>query len=348
MNNNITIGMDLGDQNHFVAVLDKNGDELEMKSICNTEQSLKKFFSRYDHPTVAIEAGTHSPWISRLLKEIGCTVYVGNPRKLRIIWDSYDKSDQRDAKILAMVCRVEPRLLWPIKHRDRQAYADLGVIKARDTLVKNRVRLITHIRSVTKTCGYRIPKCGTCCFSKKAPDYIPKELKGSFDPLILTIDLLTKKIKELNRQIRKLCKKYPETDKLLQVPGVGPVTALAFVLTIEDPHRFTKSRQLGAYLGLTPKRDQSGKCDKQLRISKAGNPYLRSLLVSCGHYIIGPFGPESDLRQYGISIITRGGKNAKKRAAVAIARKIAVLLHQLWVSEKSYDPFYKSVAQNAA
>jgi transposase len=164
----------------------------------------------------------------------------------------------------------------------------------------------------------------------------------------LTIDLLTQQVKELDRQINKLCLKYSETKSLLQVPGVGPVTALAFVLTIDDPHRFIKSRQVGAFLGLTPRRDQSGKCDKQLRISKAGNTYLRSLLVGCGQYIIGPFGPESDLRNYGISIIVRGGKNAKKRAAVAVARKLTVLLHRLWVSNQSYNPFYKNVAQDAA
>ena len=253
MNNNITIGMDLGDQNHVVVAMDANGKEIEMKTIRNTELSLRKFFFRYKEATVAIEAGTHSPWISRLLKEIGCTVYVGNPRKLRIIWDSNDKSDLRDARILAMVCRVEPRLLWPIKHRDRQAYADLGIIKARDTLVQNRVRMINHIRSVTKTCGCRIPKCSTPSFSKRAPDHIPKELKDSLEPLIIAIDLLTQQVKEMDRQINKLCKKYSETEKLLQVLGVGPVTALAFVLTIEDPHRFTKSRQVGAFLGLTPK-----------------------------------------------------------------------------------------------
>ncbi len=348
MKKNITIGMDLGDQSHVVVVLDKNGDEIEMRTISNNEFSLVEFFSQYPKATVAIEAGTHSPWISRLLKEIGCKVYVGNPRKLRIIWDCNDKSDKRDARILAMVCRVEPRLMWPVKHREKQAYADLGIIKARDALVQNRVRLINHVRSVTKTCGYRIPKCSTPSFSKQAPDHIPPELKESLAPLLLTIDLLTQQVKELDRQINKLCLKYPETKLLLQVPGVGPVTALAFVLTIDDPRRFRKSRQVGAFLGLTPRRDQSGKCDKQLRISKAGNTYLRSLLVGCGQYIIGPFGPESDLRKYGVSIVVRGGKNAKKRAAVAVARKLTVLLHRLWVSNQSYNPFYKNAAQVVA
>ena len=199
-NNKITIGMDLGDRNHLAVVMDEIGEEKEIKSIRNTESSIRKFFTRYPDATVAIEAGTHSPWISRLLKEIGCTVYVGNPRKLRIIWDSYDKSDQRDARILAMVCRVEPRLLWPIKHKNRQAYADLGTIKARNALVQNRVRLINHIRSVTKTSGYRIPKCSTCSFSKKAPAHIPPEFEESMRPLVSMIDDLTQKIKELDRQ----------------------------------------------------------------------------------------------------------------------------------------------------
>ncbi len=256
------------------------------------------------------------------------------------------KSDKRDARILAMVCRVEPRLMWPVKHRDKQAYADLGVIKAKDALVQNRVRLINHVRSVTKTCGYGIPKCSTPSFAKRAPDNIPPELKESLAPLLLTIDLFSQQVITLDRQINKLCLKYPETQLLLQVPGVGPVNALVFVLTIDDPHRFMKSRQVGAFLGLTPRRDQSGKCDKQLRISKAGNTYLRSLLVGCGQYIIGPFGPESILRNYGISIVVRGGKNAKKR--VAVACKLTVLLHRLWVSDQSYNPFYKTVAQNAA
>jgi len=348
MKNNITIGMDLGDQSHFVVVMDEKGNEIEMKSIRNTENSLRKFFTPYNEATVAIEAGTHSPWISRLLKEIGCTVYVGNPRKLRIIWDSNDKSDQRDARVLAMVCRVEPKLLWPIKHKNRQAQIDLGIIKARDALVRNRNRLISHIRSVTKTHGFRIPKCTTCCFHKRAPEHIPTDLIESFQPLISTIEDLTKRIKDLNRQINKLCKKYPETDKLLQVSGVGPVTAIAFILTLEDPHRFTKSRQVGAFLGLTPKRDQSGKSDKQLKISKAGNTYLRCLLVNCGHYILGPFGPESNLRKYGLAIAARGGKNAKKRAAVAVARKLSVLLHRLWLSDKPYTAFYNEMNPYAA
>ena len=147
--------------------------------------------------------------------------------------------------------------------------------------------------------------------------------------------------KEQDRQIREACGRYPETQWLLQVQGVGPVTALAYVLTLEEPTRFEKSRTVGAFLGLTPRRDQSGQSDKQLPITKAGNTYLRQLLVNCAHYIMGPFAQDSDLRRYGERIASRGGKNAKKRAVVAVARKLAVLLHRLWQDQSTYQPLYK-------
>ena len=160
-------------------------------------------------------------------------------------------------------------------------------------------------------------------------------------PVLEIIAQLNQQIKELETQIERLStENYPETKYLRQVPGVGPITALSYVLYIEDPARFNKSRQVGPFLGLTPRRDQSGEIDKQLSITKAGNKYLRHLLVGCAQHIMGPFGPESNLRLHGLAIAARGGKNAKKRAAVAVARKLAVLLHRLWITGKEYQPFY--------
>jgi len=341
MNINITIGMDLGDKFHVAVVFDKNGDELEIDRITNTKTAIDKFFKPYTGATVAIEAGTHSPWISRLLTEMSMTVYVGNPRKLRMIWDSDDKSDAKDARILGMICRMEPRLLHPIHHRSSQAQADLTTIKSRDTLVQCRTQLINHARGVVKTNGERLPKCGTECFAKRCWPLIPSELRQSLERIFDSISHLTEQIKELDHEIERVSiEQYPETQYVRQVSGVGPITALAFILTIEDPARFNKSRQVGPFLGLTPRRDQSGTSDKQLPITKAGDSYLRQLLVGSAHYIMGPFGPESNLRLHGLAIAARGGKNAKKRAAVAVARKLAVLLHRLWSSKAEYQPFY--------
>lgn len=339
--NNITIGIDLGDKFHIAVVFDGDGNELETAKVINTKTGVSKFFNPYKYAKVAMEAGTHSPWISRLLTEMGLTVYVGNPRKLRLIWDSTDKSDARDARILGMVCRVEPRLLHPLYHRGSQAQADLATIKSRNMLVKSRTQLINHVRGLVKANGERLPKCSTASFAKRCEALVPSELRPALEFVFKTIFHLNEQIKELDSLIEQLSiERYPETQYLRQVTGVGPITALCFVLTIEDSARFAKSRQVGPFLGLTPRRDQSGETDKQLPITKAGNAYLRQLLVGSAHYIMGPFGPESNLRLHGLSIAARGGKNAKKRAVIAVARKLAVLLHRLWVTNEEYQPFY--------
>jgi transposase len=344
MNNHITIGMDLGDRNHIAIVLDAQGRQIECKKVVNTKMSVKRFFQKYSGATVAVEAGTHSGWISCLLEKFGCRVYVGNPYKLRVIWDSTDKSDERDARMLAMICRLEPKLLWPIQHRDMSAHNDLEVIKARDMLVQSRTKLINHVRSVVKGMGERLPKCSAESFAVRVCNLLPEPLHPALKPLIDTIDDITQRIRRLDKQIKGLSEeRYPETQALEQVQGVGPVTALAYVLTLEDPNRFSNSRMVGPYLGLTPRRDQSGEVDKQLRITKAGNVYLRKLLVGCAHYIMGPFGADSDLRRHGMVIAARGGKNARKRAVVAVARKLSVLLHRLWITGEKYEPLYASM-----
>jgi transposase len=349
MNKTITIGMDLGDKFHMAVVFDNDGNELKIAKVTNTKAGISKFFKPYRSAQVAIEAGTHSPWISRLLNEMGLKVYVGNPRKLRFIWDSIDKSDSKDARMLGMVCRLEPRLLHPINHRSSQAQADLTIIKSPDMLIKSRTQLINHVRGVVKANGDRLPKCSTASFANRCRDDIPKELVSAMTPVFEILTQLNQQIKELEVEIERLSKEiYPETKYINQVPGVGPITALSYVLYIEDPARFNKSRQVGAFLGLTPKRDQSGDVDKQLSITKAGNTYLRHLLVGCAQHIMGLFGPETNLRLHGLSIAARGGKNAKKRAAVAVARKLSVLLHRLWVTGKAYEPFYNIHNKKAA
>jgi len=333
------IGMDLGDKKNVIVVFDEEGNEVETARITNTSAQVQRFFAKHPGAVVVIEAGTHSPWISRLLTGMGHEVCVGNPRKLRAIWDADDKNDERDARILAMMYRLEPRLLHAIQHRGEQAQADLEMIKARDTLVRTRTSLVNHARGTVKAMGHRLPACSVNAFASRAPAEIPTSLKDALAPIVETVAELNRRIKEIDKQIHYLCQdRYPETKYLLQVGGVGPITALAFVLTIETPDRFKKSRTVGAYLGLTPRRDQSGETDKQMHITKAGNRYLRCLLVGCAHYILGAFGPDCDLRRYGERIAAGGGKRAKKCAAVAVARKLAVKLHRLWANAAEYAP----------
>lgn len=154
---------------------------------------------------------------------------------------------------------------------------------------------------------------------------------------------MTQQIKIYDKQIQRLCEsKYPETISIQQIQGVAALTALAFVLTLESPDRFPNRRSVGSFLGLVPRRDQSGSTDKQLRITKRGNSFLRRLLVGSAQYILGPFGKESDLRSYGNRICQRGGKNAKRRAVIAVARKLSVLMHALWSTGEVYEPLRQS------
>jgi len=336
------IGMDMGDRKHSICILDAKGKVLSRNTVSNTAVSLKKCFKNLKPSLFAIEAGTHSAWVSRLLEEMGHEVLVGNPRRLRVIWESDKKSDVRDAEMLARIARVDPKLLHPIEHRSRESHLDLINIKARDLLVKIRKMQIGHIRCVAKGFGERVSKCSTKCFHRRAEEELSDELLEVLDPLLRSVEELCEQITQYDKRIKKLSEeKYPETAVLRGVPGVGPITALAYVLTLEDPSRFKKSRDVGPFLGLVPRRDQSGNIDKQLPITKAGDVALRRLLVGCAQYILGVFGPECELREFGLRLAERGGKNAKRRAVVAVARKLAVLLHRLWVDEAIYDPHFQ-------
>ena len=255
---------------------------------------------------------------------------IGNPRKLRVIWDSDDKTDKRDAKMLAQIARFDPQLLYPITHQGKQAQIDLEILQARDNLVKNRTNLINHVRGSVKVQGERLLSCSTESFHKKVEDSMPDFLNETLMPMVVIIGKLTGQIKEYDRKIELISnEKYPETELLRTIKGVDPVTALAFVLIIEAPERFAKSWQVGNFVGLTPRRDQSEEIDKQLRITKAGNPFLRRLLVGAAQYVVGPFGEDCDLKSFGLRLSANGGKNAKRKAVVAVARKLAVLLHRL-------------------
>jgi transposase len=337
----ITIGLDLGDKKHAICVLDQAGEIIDERTITNHPESLRRLSLKYPGARIALEVGTHSPWTSRMLSELGHEVIIANPRKLRAIYANNRKSDQTDARMIARLARVDPALLCPIQHRSEQLQRDLIQIKLRDNLVSKRVDTISCIRSSLKALGIRLPSPNTACFAKCCRTRLSKEdsvVLEMIEPSLQVIDLLTKNIREIERRLEALCEeRYPVTQRLRQIQGVGAITALSYVLTIGDPERFESSRDVAAYLGLVPKRDQSGDLDKQLRISKAGDAYLRRLLVGSAQYILGRFGPDCDLKRKGLELAEKGGKRAKKKAVVAVARKLAVLLHTLWKTQSDYQ-----------
>jgi len=335
----LIVGVDLGDRWSKYCLLDGQGHVLKEDTIATTGRAFRRLFSDRPAARVVIEVGTHSPWVQRLLQELGHETITANPRHVRLIYGSRNKNDQLDAERLARLARVDPTLLHPIQHRGGAAQADRALLRSRSALVECRTKLINHARGIVKSIGGRLPTCSTSCFHKRVRQDLPDELKPALTPVLDTIAALTLKIQRLETRIERLAsKRYPETGALRQVSGVGPLTALSFVLTVEDPARFKSSRAIGPYLGLRPRQSQSGDQDPELRITKAGDTDLRRLLVGSAHYILGPFGPDTDLRRWGLALAARGKKNAKKRAVVAVARKLAVLLHRLWVTAEVYEP----------
>jgi transposase len=338
-----TIGLDLGDRfSQFCAVGGK-GEVLQEGRVPTTVVGMRRFFGGMEPVTVAVETGTHSPWVSRLLFSFGHRVLVAHARKLRLIYENRNKRDEVDARYLARIARLDPELLYPVRHRGESAQKDLAVLRSREALVAARTQMVNHVRGSVKSFGARLPSCSTPAFPKRVGEHVPESLKAALLPVLDCVSQLTEQIKEFDRRIHALIEEsYPEAKRLMQVHGVGEITSLAYVLRLEDAGRFERSRTVGAYLGLVPAKDRSGESDPQLRITKEGNALLRRLLVQCAHYILGAFGSDSDLRGHGLRIAERGGKNAKKRAVVAVARKLAVVLHRLWRTGEIYQPLYNT------
>ena len=339
----LTIGLDLGDRNSWYCVVDEAGRIQREQRVRTTAKALQEAFGAMPRSRIALEIGTHSPWISRLLSELGHEVIVANARKVRLIGESRKKDDRLDAQTLARLARIDPELLYPVKHRSAQAHADLMMIRARASLVRTRTGLVNAARGLAKSYGERLRGCNVRNMDPEKAEELSPELQRALEPLLAAIEELSERIVEYNDRIEALAQtSYRQVELLKQIKGVGTLIALTFLLTLEDPHRFHKSRDVGGYLGLQPGRRNSGESEPQLHISKEGDPYLRTLLVQGAQHILGPFGIDCDLRRWGLKLAERGGRNGKKRAIVATARKLAVLLHHLWVSGEVYEPLHNS------
>jgi transposase len=336
----LTIGLDLGDRSSFYCVLSGAGEVVLEAKVATNPEAIKKIFEKLPTSRIALETGTHSPWVSRLLTELGHEAIVAHSRNVRLIGESRRKDDRLDAQALARLARIDPKLLSPIQHRSVQAQADLSVIRARYALVRT---LVCAARGLTKSFGERIRGRNPKGFSSATGEELSPQLQIALAPLLSALETITARIREYDAQIEKLAEEsYPEVALLKQVKGVGTLIALTYVLTLEDPRRFRKSRDAGCYVGLQPGRRNSGQSEPQLHITREGDSYLRMVLVQGAQHILGPFGEDSDLRRWGLKLAERGGKRGKKRAIIAVARKLAVLLHHLWISCEEYEPLHNT------
>ena len=287
----LTIGMDLGDRWSCYCILDEAGTIILEQKVAMTPEAMKQTFSKIPRSLIAMETGTHSPWVSRLLAELGYKVIVAHAQKVQLITKSNRKDDRHDARTLARLARIDPELLGPVRHRSAKAQIHLTVIRARAELVRARTALVNAARGLVKSYGQRLPKCGTRQVSRELGAGLPAELREVLEPLLQEIESLNERIEEYDERMEKIAReRYPHVELLKQVKGVGTQIALTYILTLEDPHRFPKSREVGCFLGLRPGRRDSGESQPQMHISKEGDRYLRTMLVQGAHYILGPFG----------------------------------------------------------
>jgi transposase len=303
----LTIGLDLGDRTSYYCVLDEAGQVVSEQRVATSAKALQAAFGGTPRSRMALETGMHSPWVSRLLEELGHEVIVAHARQVRLIGESRRKDDRMDAQTLARLARIDPQLLCPVKHRSAQAQADLSVIRARAGLVRARTALVNTARGLAKSYGQRLRGCNVRNLNPEKAQGLSPELQVALQPLLAAIESVSEQIREYNQRIETLAQhSYPEVALLKQVKGVGTLN--------------------------------SGQSQPQMHISKEGDPYLRTLWVQGAQHILGPFGVDCDLRRWGLKLAERGGKSGKKRAIIAVARKLAVLLHHLWVSREVYEP----------
>ena len=340
----IYFGLDISQKTiEIFALVGENG--VPFGKIPNTHEGLTDFFDKVSVPageiTVVLETGTHAPWISLFLKQRGYEVIVAHARDLALIYKGDKKSDRIDAEKLARLARADKKLLHPVELMSRDRQESLVAIKARDSLVRTRTDIINTIRGLLRSLGI-----DDSVYSHETINdlyaTLPKEIRLNLRGLFAALTTVNNLVKDCDKRIAKIAQRYPETQTLQQIKGVGPLIALTFALVIGDPKRFT-SAGCSSYTGLAPRRDQSGEVDKQLGISKCGNKLLRRLLVQGAQYIMGPFGEDCDLREFGERIAGRGGSIAKRKAKVAVARKLAITMLALWRNpEVAYDPHFKT------
>ena len=352
----LTVGLDLGDRTSRYCILDGAGNKVGEDHLPTTKVGLDSLFAKMAPSRIALEVGMHSPWVSRQLAALGHEAIVANPRKVRLITQSVKKNDRMDAEHLARLARVDPQLLAPIRHRGVEAQADLAVIRARAELVEARTKLINAARGLAKPMGERLKSCDADYVKESLADGLGEATQNVIRPLLKSVEDISQQIGVYDKKIREVEKRYAETELLKQVHGVGTLIALTYMLTLEDAERFEHSREVGPYLGLTRKQRDSGDSQPELGISKAGDELLRRLLVQAAHCILRDGAPDSDLKVWGMTKVQtgaktgngkKGSKRRKKKAAVAVARKLAVLLHKLWVTGEVYDPQYNRKAVEA-
>ncbi len=333
-----TVGLDLGNRACAYCVLDARGKLVTEGAFPTARLDLERVFGSMPRTRIVMEATHNTHWMSKALRAFGHEVIVANPRRLDLITKSLRKTDKNDARLLAQLGQCNLELLSPVHERSDASMKVRVLLRARALLVRTRTRLVNHVRASVKIFGGALPSCAPEYFHLKVRQAIPGLLQCALDPLFDQLEALQKGITGYDQQVSRLCEETPATTLFREIHGVGPLIAISFVTCIEDPHRFKNSRSIGAYFGLVPGSRQSGEKDPRLPITKHGEGSMRSLLVSAAMHVMRRSAPDCELKRYGRRIAASGTPRDKGRARVAVARKLACLMHRLWLTGEVYRP----------
>lgn len=332
------VGLDLGDSSTSYCLLDSGGQVLREGAVPTTRTDFVGLLGGLPPMRVVMESTVATHWVSQTIRSLGHTVIVTNPRRFDLITKSLRKTDRNDAHMLARIGRLDVELLQPVHERSDVSLQARTLLRARSNLVRTRTRLVSQVRCAVKVFGHRVPSCSPETFHVRAKLVLAAELRPALQPLLDVLEGLKRAIQQYDAEIARISRQFPATRLFKDIHGVGPVLALSFVASIEDPRRFKSSRTVGAFLGLAPASRQSGNSDPRLGITKQGDDGLRSLLVTAATHILRPSAPDSDLKRYGRNVAVGGTPRDKGRARIAVARKLAIVMHRIWSTGEVYRP----------
>lgn len=337
-------GIDLHLKSSEVCVLDEAGAVTERAHIPTTEKAFRRWFGGREKMRICIEASGLSPWVGRILSELGHEVIVANAQRVRLIAESTLKNDTMDAETLARLVRMDPGLVRPIRHRSEETQRLRGMLRVRRTLVNNRTACLNTARGLLRSFGYRTPGQRPERLARAlTTGKVPEALCGLVAPLVVTALELDEKVGALDSEVIEAGRAFPEVARFQRVPGIGPLVALSYVLCLEDPNRFPSSRDIPSFLGLRPVMRESAERSRFGRITRHGDAEMRRLLVQAAHGCLRSR-QDSDLKRWAEQL---AGRIGKKKAIVALARKLAVVLHHLWLSGEDYQALRQEIAAAA-
>lgn len=340
---NYYVGLDVSCKTVFVCMINEKGEMVREIELVTDPDAIHSFLlgTGFQIEKIGLESGSMTHWLTKGLRSYGYEVHPMESRKMAAILATIvNKTDKNDARGIAEALRAGH--YKQCVHRSDSSMNLRTVLNSRDLLVKQRTQLTNSIRGFIRTYGIRLPKGRGKDFHER----VLEAIEGQAEEILFSIEILLKTYLSLEEQISKFdiwLKRYSSQSKqvslLKSVDGVGDITALAYITEVDDPNRFSNSRDVAAYIGLTPNQYSSGETQKQGRISKQGSSYLRFLLIEAATVLLTRCKQWSPIKSWGLKLMKKKGK---KKAIVAVARKLAVTMHSMLLSEKNFNRKGKS------